>query len=72
MIGCSFLSDVHMVVDATIKVYFHRDTTPENIEAEEQLYPKRHQITLPLNSLNMLFQHCETSFNHSTKLDTDR
>jgi len=60
-----------MVVDASIKVTYHLDTTPATL-LEEILYPDRHRITLPLNSLNVLFQQCETSFNHSTKLDSDR
>lgn len=68
----SFMSDCHMVIDASIKVTFHqKDVTPV-VNQEELLYPDRHAITLPLNSLNILFNNCETSFNHTTKLEADR
>ena len=41
-------------------------------DAQELLYPERHQITLPLNGLNMLFSDYIVAFNHHTKLDSDR
>jgi hypothetical protein len=36
------------------------------------LYPPRHQMTLPLNGLNMLFSDYIVAVNHHTKLDSDR
>jgi hypothetical protein len=38
----------------------------------ETLTPARHQISLPLNGLNILFDNCTTAFNFHNKLDTDR
>ena len=43
-----------------------------NEKITETLFPERHKITLPLNSLNNYFQSCEIAFNHHTKLDCDR
>jgi len=42
------------------------------VDSKEVLYPKRHQLTLPLNSLNMLFGDCTVAFNHHSRLDCDR
>ena len=65
-----------MVVDATIVMTVQRvaaaDDGAEQPETEESLYPARHQMTLPLNGLNMLFSDCVVAFNHHTKLDSDR
>jgi hypothetical protein len=41
-------------------------------QTRESLYPSRHNITLPLNGLNVLFNECNTAFNFHTKLDSDR
>ena len=60
-----------MVIDATITVTYHAPDAPDALTTEV-LYPNRHQITLPLNSLNNYFQSCEVAFNHHTKLDCDR
>jgi hypothetical protein len=60
-----------MVMDAVVEVTY----SPENQAAtnlKETLYPPRHKMTLPLNSLNNYFQNCEIAFNHHTKLDSDR
>ena len=40
--------------------------------SQEALCPTRHKMTLPLNSLNMIFSECNTAFNFHTKLDSDR
>ena len=60
-----------MVIDATIQVqlYFETDPTQQSIEA---LYPPRHKMTLPLNSINNYFEDCEIGFNYHNKLDSDR
>lgn len=39
---------------------------------DELLYPARHQMTLPLNGLNMLFTDYTVAINHHTKIDSDR
>lgn len=58
-------------MDATITLALSSVTEPP-VESIEALYPLRHEITLPLNSLNNYFEDCETSFNYHTKLDCDR
>jgi len=60
-----------MVIDAEVIVSQHNETTPNTI-VKEHLFPMRHQLTLPLNSLNNYFQNCEVAFNYHTKLDCDR
>ncbi len=60
-----------MVMDASIIVNSYAEGAP-NVPIQETLYPARHQITLPLNSLNNYFQSCEIAFNYHTKLDCDR
>lgn len=67
----SFQSDLHMVIDASIQVTHHLATDVADTTVET-LYPPRHKITLPLNGINNVFEHCETSFNYHTKLDCDR
>lgn len=60
-----------MVMDATITLDLTSNAAvPAN--TVEALYPSRHKMTLPLNSLNNYFEDCETSFNYHTKLDCDR
>ena len=60
-----------MVIDATIQVqlYLEADPTQQAIEA---LYPPRHKMTLPLNSIHNYFEDCEIGFNYHNKLDSDR
>jgi hypothetical protein len=38
----------------------------------ELLYPPRHQITLPLNNLNFIFDNIEVAFNQTSKLTADK
>jgi hypothetical protein len=65
-----------MVVDATVVLTVQRVGAAadgaEYPENEESLYPTRHQMTLPLNGMNMIFSDCVVAFNHHTKLDSDR
>jgi hypothetical protein len=70
----SFSPDVHMVIDASIEVTVQPFTKigTEDDKTKELLCPERHMITLPLNGLNILFSTCETAFNHSTQIATDR
>jgi len=61
------------VVDATILLTVQPIAAVGNAqETEESLYPARHQMTLPLHGLNVLFSDCIVAFNHHTKLDSDR
>jgi hypothetical protein len=48
-------------------------TAAENADiTQEVLYPARHQMTLPLNQLNFMFQDFSVAANHHTRLDSDR
>jgi hypothetical protein len=66
----SFNSDYQMVIDAQIVVA--SSTQAGGAQDNELLYPPRHQITLPLNNLNILFENIETAFNQTTKLSADK
>ena len=71
----SFSTEYQLVVDAIILVTVQETVNPigGNVgEAQELLYPARHQMTLPLNGLNMLFSDYTVAVNHHTKLDSDR
>ena len=70
----SFSPDVHMVVDCSVIVTVQPTAkiATEEDKVQELLYPARHNITLPLNGLNILFNACETAFNHTTQIATDR
>jgi hypothetical protein len=63
-----------MVVDCSVIVTFQPTAkiATEEDKVQELLYPARHNITLPLNGLNILFNACETAFNHTTQIATDR
>jgi hypothetical protein len=67
----SFPTDFQMVMDAVVIVTYNPENAAQN-NIKETLYPPRHKMTLPLNSLNNYFQNCEIAFNHHTKLDCDR
>jgi len=58
-----------MVLDAQVVVTVTRDGAAP---AEELLYPPRHQITLPLNNLNFIFNNIEVAFNQTSKLSADK
>ncbi len=70
----SFSPDAHMVVDCSVIVTVQPTAkiATEEDKVQELLYPARHNITLPLNGLNILFNACETAFNHTTQIATDR
>ena len=69
----SFSSEFQLVCDAVILLTIQPTGVAGNAqETQELLYPARHQITLPLNGLNMLFSDAIVAFNHHTKLDSDR
>ena len=63
-----------MVVDCSVVVTVQptAKSGTEDDKKEELLFPERHRLTLPLNGLNILFSTCETAFNHSTQIATDR
>lgn len=65
----SFNADYQMVIDAQVVVTVALGNAPG---AQELLYPPRHQITLPLNNLNFIFDNCEVAFNQTTKLTSDK
>jgi hypothetical protein len=58
-----------MVIDAQVVLTVEG---PDGEPVQELLYPPRHQITLPLNNLNFIFESCEVSFNQTTKLTSDK
>ena len=58
-----------MVIDAQVVLTVEG---PDEDPVQELLYPPRHQITLPLNNLNFIFESCEVSFNQTTKLTSDK
>jgi len=39
---------------------------------KEMLYPSRHQITLPLNNLNFIFENITVAFNQTNKYGSDK
>jgi hypothetical protein len=70
---CSFSTDYQLVVDARVLVTVRRtDAAAGNVGTQEQLWPPRHQLTLPLNGMNMLFQDITVAINHHNKQDADR
>ena len=66
----SFATDYQMVVDAAVLLTV--EDTATQIETIELLSPARHELTLPLNGMNVLFEDCTVAVNHHTKLDVDR
>lgn len=66
----SFLTDYQLVADARLEVTFKEDR-PGAVDEQESLYPSRHNITLPSNSLNFMFDACRVAFNQSTTLTSD-
>jgi hypothetical protein len=66
----SFPTEFQFVADAVVVLSLQ---IPGQAQAtQEALCPTRHKMTLPLNSLNMIFSECNTAFNFHTKLDNDR
>lgn len=61
------------MVDATVVLSVQPITsTGQDDITQEVLYPARHQMTLPLNQLNFMFNEFSMSANHHTRLDSDR
>jgi hypothetical protein len=42
------------------------------VGTQEVLWPPRHQLTLPLHGMNMLFEDVTVAINHHNKQDADR
>jgi hypothetical protein len=59
-----------MVLDAQIILTVRKRAAVET--AKEMLYPPRHQITLPLNNLNFLFDNITVAFNQTNKYSSDK
>jgi hypothetical protein len=76
LFSCSFMKDVHMVVDASIVV--DSQATADLVAGNaanrrtESLWPARHRITLPINSLNMMFSACDVAINNHVQVTADR
>jgi hypothetical protein len=74
-IVCSFNSDYQMVIDAQAVVTFSEVVAvgaAAAVPQQELLYPPRHQITLPLNNLNFIFDNIEVAFNQTSKFTADK
>ena len=72
---CSFNSDYQMVIDAQVLLTVSEIVVPPIVQPpaqQELLYPPRHQITLPLNNLNFIFDNIEVAFNQTSKLNMDK
>ena len=66
-----------MVIDAQAVVTFSEVVAAAAgaaaaVPQQELLYPPRHQITLPLNNLNFIFDNIEVAFNQTSKLTADK
>jgi hypothetical protein len=76
LFSCSFMKDVHMVVDASIVVDSQATADLQAGNAAnrrtESLWPARHRITLPINSLNMMFSACDVAINNHVQVTADR
>ena len=71
----SFNSDYQMVIDAQVVLTVSQIVVPPIVQPpaqQELLYPPRHQITLPLNNLNFIFDNIEVAFNQTSKLNMDK
>jgi hypothetical protein len=61
-----------MVIDAQVVLTVSQIVVPPIVQPpaqQELLYPPRHQITLPLNNLNFIFDNIEVAFNQTSKLN---
>lgn len=70
---CSFSTDYQFLVDARVLVTVRRTTAAAGAAGtQELLWPPRHELTLPLHGMNMLFQDVTVAINHHNKQDADR
>ena len=73
----SFLKESHLIVDVSLTVVSQRTADLAAVadatnSRTEHLYPPRHKITLPINSLNSMFTNCDVVINNHTQLTADR
>jgi hypothetical protein len=69
----SFSTDYQLVVDARVTLMVRLSTAPAGaVGTQEVLWPPRHQLTLPLHGMNMLFEDVTVAINHHNKQDADR
>jgi len=61
-----------MVVDCQILVSVKEKGVAGAVTTKQTLYPAYHNITLPLNNLNFIFDKCVTSFNQTSELTSDK
>jgi len=66
----SFASDYQMVLDAQFVLTVQ--SGEPIVVARELLHPTRHQITLPLNGVNFLFNRPIVAFNQTTEFTSDK
>jgi hypothetical protein len=75
LLCCSFNADYQMVIDAQAVVSVTEvvavGVAPPAAQ-QELLYPPRHQITLPLNNMNFIFDNIEVAFNQTSKFTADK
>jgi hypothetical protein len=61
-----------MVIDCQILVSVKEKGVPAAPTVKQTLYPPHHQITLPLNNLNFIFERCTVAFNQTSELTSDK
>lgn len=70
----SFL-DYHLVADAKVvvtSVALNAAGEHQGADKRETLWPRRHEISLPLNNINIFFDDFNVTFNQHTNLNCDR
>ncbi len=68
----SFLSDYQLVVDAQVLVSVKEKNVAAAPTVKHTLFPPYHQISLPLNNLNFIFEKVASSFNQTCELTSDK
>ncbi len=69
---CSFSTHCQFLVDARVLVTVRATTAAAGAAGtQELLWPPRHELTLPLHGMNMLFQDVTVAINHHNKQDAD-
>ena len=70
VLAFSFASDYQMVLDAQFVLTVQ--SGEPIVVVRELLHPTRHQITLPLNGVNFLFNRPIVAFNQTTEFTSDK
>lgn len=61
-----------MVIDAQVLLTVKLKGQADAPEIKQSLYPAYHSLTLPLNSLNFIFDRCTVAFNQTSELTCDK